>query len=216
MVKIVKRNGSIVDFNKDRIINAITKAYQDINGADTTPEYATEIADLVYEVATQFDEPLTVEQIQELVEDYLTDYDRLVAKAYIKYRYKRGVMRSCSTEFIRAISEKLNASNVVNQNANVDEHSFGGRLGEASGILTKQYALDFLLSPMAKANHLNNEIYIHDLDHYALGDHNCLSIPFDDLLANGFKTRQTDVRPANSINTAFQLVAVIFQLQSLM
>jgi ribonucleoside-triphosphate reductase len=125
-------------------------------------------------------------------------------------------MRSCSAEFIRAISEKLNASNVVNQNANVDEHSFGGRLGEASGILTKQYALDFLLSPMAKANHLNNEIYIHDLDHYALGDHNCLSIPFDDLLANGFNTRQTDVRPANSINTAFQLVAVIFQLQSLM
>jgi len=45
--------------------------------------------------------------------------------------------------------------------------------------------------------------------------HNCLSIPFDDLLKNGFNTRQTDVRPANSVNTAFQLVAVIFQLQSL-
>ena len=216
MIQVVKRNGSCVNFDKDRIINAITKAYQEVNDIKDTPEYAEEIADLVYEVATQFDEPLTVEQIQELVEDYLTDYDRLVAKAYIKYRYKRGVMRSCSTEFIRAISEKLNASNVVNQNANVDEHSFGGRLGEASGVLTKQYALDFLLSPMAKANHLNNEIYIHDLDHYALGDHNCLSIPFDDLLANGFNTRQTDVRPANSINTAFQLVAVIFQLQSLM
>lgn len=54
-----------------------------------------------------------------------------------------------------------------------------------------------------------------DLDNYALGNHNCLTIPFDDLLANGFNTRQTDVRPANSINTAFQLVAVIFQLQSL-
>ena len=58
-------------------------------------------------------------------------------------------------------------------------------------------------------------IYTHDLDHYAVGDHNCLSIPFDDLLANGFNTRQTDVRPAGSVNTAFQLVAVIFQLQSL-
>lgn len=54
-----------------------------------------------------------------------------------------------------------------------------------------------------------------DLDSYAVGMHNCLSIPFDDLLRNGFKTRQTDVRPANSINTAFQLLAVIFQLQSL-
>jgi ribonucleoside-triphosphate reductase len=68
---------------------------------------------------------------------------------------------------------------------------------------------------MAKENHLNNEIYIHDLSSYAVGCHNCLSIPFDDLLAKGFNTRQTDVRPANSINTAFQLVAVIFQLQSL-
>ena len=54
-----------------------------------------------------------------------------------------------------------------------------------------------------------------DLDSYEIGMHNCLSIPFDKLLKNGFSTRQTDVRPANSVNTAFQLVAVIFQLQSL-
>lgn len=54
-----------------------------------------------------------------------------------------------------------------------------------------------------------------DLNAYATGQHNCLSIPFDDLLAKGFNTRQTDVRPAGSINTAFQLVAVIFQIQSL-
>jgi len=53
-------------------------------------------------------------------------------------------------------------------------------------------------------------VYIHDLDAYYVGSHNCLSIPFDDLLANGFNTRQTDVRPAGSVNTAFQLVAVIF------
>ena len=62
---------------------------------------------------------------------------------------------------------------------------------------------------------MENMVYIHDLDSYAIGMHNCLTIPFDDLLKNGFNTRQTDVRPANSINTAFQLVAVIFQLQSL-
>ena len=68
---------------------------------------------------------------------------------------------------------------------------------------------------MARQNHVNNEIYIHDLSAYAVGTHNCLSIPFDDLLAKGFNTRQTDVRPAGSVNTAFQLVAVIFQLQSL-
>lgn len=215
-MEIIKRNGQRVEFDKDKIAVAITKAYQDAYFNNEIPSYAYKIADKIYEIAEQSDAPLGVEDIQELVEDYLTDYDKVVAKVYIRYRYKRGVLRSCSDEFVRAISEKLNATNVVNQNANVDEHSFGGRLGEASGLLTKQYALDFLLSPMAKANHLNNEIYIHDLDHYALGDHNCLSVPFDKLLAEGFNTRQTDVRPANSINTAFQLVAVIFQLQSLM
>ena len=216
MINIIKRNGDIVEFDKQRIINAINKANKDVNFTEEIPAYAYEIADLVYEVASQFDEPLTVEQIQELVEDYLTDYDRLVAKAYIKYRYKRGVMRACSDEFIRSISEKLQAKNVQNQNANVDEHSFGGRVGEASDEMMKQYALDFCMSDMARNNHLNNEIYIHDLSAYAVGMHNCLSIPFDKLLAEGFNTRQTDVRPANSINTAFQLVAVIFQLQSLM
>ncbi len=81
--------------------------------------------------------------------------------------------------------------------------------------MTKRYALENIISPMARANHENNEIYIHDLGAYAVGSHNCLSIPFDDLLAKGFNTRQTDVRPAGSVNTAFQLVAVIFQLQSL-
>ena len=219
MIQIRKRNGSLATFDKNKIINAIDKANKDVYGSKAPiPPFAEDIADNILEVARnpEIDRPLTVEEIQDLVEDNLFEYDPLMSKSYIKYRYKRGVMRSCSTEFVRTISEKLSASNVVNQNANVDEHSFGGRLGEASGVLTKQYALDFMLSPMARENHLGNMIYIHDLDHYALGDHNCLSVPFDKLLAEGFNTRQTDVRPANSINTAFQLVAVIFQLQSLM
>ena len=80
---------------------------------------------------------------------------------------------------------------------------------------TPDAAVVVIIADMAKNNHLNNEIYIHDLNSYAVGSHNCLSIPFDKLLANGFNTRQTDVRPAQSVSTAFQLVAVIFQLQSL-
>lgn len=213
---IIKRTGKLVPFDKNKIINVITRAYQTLYKKTDIPAFATLIADAIYDVAQQESEPLTVEDIQDLVEDYLTAYDKLLAKAYIRYRYKRGVMRSCSNEFIRAISEKLMAKDVQNSNANVDEFSFGGRIGEASNEMTKQYALDFCMSEMSKRNHLNNEIYIHDLNAYAVGMHNCLSIPFDDLLANGFNTRQTDVRPANSINTAFQLVAVIFQLQSLM
>ena len=118
-------------------------------------------------------------------------------------------------ELMDTIGEKLSAANVQNQNANVDEYSFGGRMGEMNGAVARKYALDYIISPMAKQNHEGNMVYIHDLDAYAVGMHNCLTIPFDDLLANGFNTRQTDVRPAQSVSTAFQLVAVIFQLQSL-
>ena len=138
-----------------------------------------------------------------------------VAKAYIKYREQRTKERNWNNKMMRAARKKLAGSHIENQNANVDEHSFGGRRGEFDSIISKQYALDNCMSKMARENHLNNEIYIHDLDTYAVGMHNCLSVPFDELLANGFNTRQTDVRPANSINTAFQLVAVLFQLQSL-
>src|SRR5574344_1074799 len=138
-----------------------------------------------------------------------------VARVYITYRNERTKERNKRSDFMKVLKEKLMASNVQNQNANVDEFSFGGRRGEAASELTRQIALDNFISPMSRSNHINNRVYIHDLDSYILGNHNCLSVPFDDLLAKGFNTRQTDVRPAKSINTAFQLIAVVFQLQSL-
>lgn len=151
-----------------------------------------------------------------MCENYLMDsYRKDVARAYIRYRYKKEVARESKDDFIKALSSKINGEDIENQNANVDEMSFGGRVGAASDLQMKEFALNHCVSNMARKNHLNNEIYIHDLSAYPVGMHNCLSIPFDDLLANGFNTRQTDVRPANSVNTAFQLVAVIFQLQSL-
>jgi ribonucleoside-triphosphate reductase len=118
-------------------------------------------------------------------------------------------------DLMKAVADKLLGRKIDNQNANVDEHSFGGRMGEANDVVCRQFALDFLVSEKAKKNHIDNRVYIHDLNSYAVGNHNCLSVPFDDLLANGFVVKQTDVRPAGSLNTAFQLVAVIFQLQSL-
>ena len=159
---------------------------------------------------------LKVEEIQDfVVRKLMSSKYKEVATAYIQYRHLHQMARSQYKELMDAVAEKLQAKDVKNQNANVDEHSFGGRIGEASDVVTKKYALEYLVSPMARKNHENNEIYIHDLNAYSVGSHNCLSIPFDELLANGFNTRQTDVRPAQSINTAFQLLAVIFQLQSL-
>lgn len=215
-MKVIKRDGTIVPFDIEKIIVAINKAFVEVDGALYEEDTANDIA---YEIGCKvanMKDCITVEEIQDLVEDYLMRSERRdVARAYIRYRYKKEVARNKKDDFIQAIREKLDASDIKNQNANVDEASFGGRTGEASSVVTKQLALDYLISPMARENHLNNEIYIHDLDSYYVGSHNCLSIPFDDLLADGFNTRQTDVRPAGSANTAFQLVAVIFQLQSL-
>ena len=233
MYKIIKRDGSLVNFDKNKIINAINLALIEVDGELYETDTATSIADDIFSYVQNFENRnfnatttegafqqlnrhVSVEDIQNLVEDYLMQSERRdVARAYIRYRYKKEIARNYKTDFIQAIEEKLTAKNVQNQNANVDEHSFGGRIGEAASYMTKQYALDYIVSETSRKNHLNNEIYIHDLDAYAVGSHNCLSIPFDDLLAKGFNTRQGDIRPAGSINTAFQLVAVIFQLQSL-
>ena len=213
---IIKRDGSTVAFDANKIVTAINKAFVEVDGVLYESDTASDIA---YEIGKRVDNSqvaVTVEQIQDLVEKYLMRSERPdVARAYIRYRYKKEVARNFEHDFIDTIIEKLEASDVQNQNANVDEHSFGGRTGEASSVMTKRLALEHLVSPMARHNHENNEIYIHDLDNYYVGSHNCLSIPFDDLLARGFNTRQTDVRPAGSVNTACQLVAVIFQLQSL-
>lgn len=216
MSNVIKRDWSIVPFDKNKIVTAILKAFLEVDNkiyeTDTAEDIATEIQSKI----NSSDITYSIENIQDWVEDYLMRSERRdVAKAYIRYRYKNEVARNYENDFIDAIKEKLNAEDVKNQNANVDERSFGGRTGEASSVMTRKLALDFIVSPKSKANHVNNEIYIHDLDAYYVGSHNCLTIPFDDLLAKGFNTRQTDVRPAGSISTAFQLVAVIFQLQSL-
>ena len=218
MIYVIKRDGRQMPFDTEKIKKAILKAFEAVDG--TISEYAEtkaeNIANYIEGYCEEETTPLSIEQIQDLVENGLMATKRKdVAKAYIKYREARTKERNWNSEMMRAAEEKLSGKKIDNQNANVDEHSFGGRRGEFDSIIAKQYALDNCMSRMSRDNHLNNEIYIHDLDAYAVGMHNCLSIPFDDLLAKGFNTRQTDVRPANSVNTAFQLLAVIFQLQSL-
>ena len=217
-VIVVKRDGTEVPYDRNKIIIAVTKAILEVEGKICKQFLAQNIAKSVdsYLEAHSVD-CITVEEIQDVVENsliYSGNYPE-IARAYIRYRYKRELARNNYNDLMDTVGEKLSASNVQNQNANVDEHSFGGRMGEMNSAVARKYALDYIVSPMARKNHLENMIYIHDLDHYAVGSHNCLTIPFDKLLAEGFNTRQTDVRPAQSVSTAFQLVAVIFQLQSL-
>lgn len=211
---VEKRDGRIVPFDKEKIVTAIEGAFVDL---DKASEYShTKAREIANFIANTDREYISVEEIQDIIEQKLmASQSKDVAKQFIIYRNEREKIRLNNSKLIRLVGDKLRAENVMNQNANIDERSFGGRIGEASRAVTKQYALDNLMSTMSKENHINNMIYIHDLDSYAVGMHNCLSIPFDDLLANGFTTRQCDIRPANSINTAFQLIAVISQIQSL-
>lgn len=214
-MKVIKRNGQKVEFDSKKITAAILKTFLEADGEIT--DYAkNKAADISKYIEQNIQDNTNIEEIQDMVVKKLMDSSRKdIATRYVEYRHLHKMARDQYADFMNAISEKLQGSNIQNQNANVDEKSFGGRIGEATNLMMKQYALDYCMSDMAKNNHLNNEIYIHDLDHYAVGNHNCLSIPFDHLLAEGFNTRQTDVRPAQSISTALQLVAVIFQLQSL-
>lgn len=210
-MNVYKRNGTVVPFDKHKIITAVNKAAQEIDG-QTYPFTAEAIGNYV----ESLNKDLSVEEIQDIIEDQLMNCERKdIARAYIRYRYRREVARKNSSDFFDAIAEKLGGKKIENSNANVDEASFGGRVGEATSVMMKRYALDHCMSEMARNNHINNRIYIHDLNAYAIGQHNCNSLPLDDLLAKGFTTRQTDIRPANSVDTALQLVAVLFQLQSL-
>lgn len=212
MIKtVIKRDGTNAHFRIEKIFNVLDKAF-----GSKEMETPVEVYDFIKDWSNNYeDEIVDVETIQDKIEKYLMRYYPCVAKNFIIYRAEHKAMREEKSQLIKDVEKKLLAKNVENQNANVDEYSFGGRMGEVTRVVTKDYALKYCMSKKSKNNHLNNEIYIHDLDSYAAGMHNCLSIPFDDLLAKGFHTRQTDVRPANSINTAMQLVAVIFQLQSL-
>ena len=221
MLKVIKRNGQIVDFDANKIKEAVAKAYREVYPGMNDEcvlewkEFITEKVISNHYSKLDDNSQIDIENIQDNVEKCLMSLDKTVAKAYIIYRYQRAEVRDKYKDLMGLIREKLSAVNVQNQNANVDERSFGGRIGEITNAIMSQYALDYCMCEKSKNNHVNNRIYQHDLPIYAIGNHNCLSIPLDPLLEKGFDTRQTDVRPPQSVSTACQQVAVLDQLQSL-
>lgn len=176
-INIKKRDGAIVPFCAQKIIDAINKAFIEVDGKlyeeDTAISISKDITNAAIDAQSR-GTPLTVEEVQNLVEEELMDSERKdVARAYIRYRYKKEVAREKRADFDKAIEEKLLGTNKENKNANLDETSFGGRMGEAADVVMRDYALNNLISEKARKNHLENRIYIHDLSHYVLGDHNC-------------------------------------------
>ena len=159
--KVIKRDGRVVEFNTEKIKNAITKAMkrteQGIDNSLIEKVVGSLVNSKVYKSGT-----IDVETIQNFIEIELMKSKRKeVAREFIIYREKRTRNRNSRSKLIKNIKKKLKAQNIENQNANVDEASFGGRVGEASRVVTKEIALEYCVSKMARENHINNQIYIH-------------------------------------------------------
>jgi ribonucleoside-triphosphate reductase (formate) len=217
-MNVIKRDGKVEAFDFNKPFNALEKVYK--NGLKI--EVSTELSKKFDLKLSEFvdsnknNEPINIELIQDFIRDFLMDNDeREAAEQFIIYRDERSNYREANTKLQKNIGTKLYAKNVANQNANLDEESFGGRIGEAASEVCKDYALKHSMSKKSKRNHEQNMIYQHDLNSFAVGMHNCLTHTTDPILEHGFQVKQCDVRPASSLNTAFQLLAVNFQIQSL-
>lgn len=209
---ISKRDGKIVKFDKDKIVNAIIPAMKEADMIDY--HSAISIATKIEKFNNEDDEIAGVEQIQDKVEELLMQSYPDAARKYISYRNERTRARNMHTDLMKHIKQKVMCTNIINSNANVDEYSFGGRKNEAAGEMMKEIAMEELLDPTVKEYVNNNLLYIHDFTEYPLGDHNCLNANVQYMLHNGFNTRNGGVRRANSFSTACQLLAVIFQITS--
>lgn len=212
---VEKRDGKIEEFNIKNVLDSIRKAARSVK-AEISDETLEKMCKHVVAVVSKLDEPIKIVDIQLATEDALMKYNFYdVSRAFHDYRIAADNRRYKQLAITKEMDEKLSGSNIQNQNANVDEGSFGGKKGEMINSYLKNEALEYRINPKFSRLHKLNYLYEHDLDSWALGMHNCESVPFDDLLARGMITRQVVIRPAGSANTAFQLIAVGFQLQSL-
>lgn len=213
---VIKRNGNVTSFDKDKITSAIRKAMVECNEDVKNAEMVSN------EVVQRLDgEYINIEDIQDEVENCLMKLGfRDVAKAYILYRNERKNNRNeyakLYEEAQKTIADIMESKNIENANANVDEGSFSGKNSKVTSHFLKEYALNNLMDKRVADAHRSGLLYTHDLDNYCSGMHNCLNIDFHDLFENngGFETRNGDVRKPNDIMTFFQLVAVTFQCQS--
>lgn len=217
-MQVIKRDGTIQDFKPENIHRAVNKANSRSSEKLNEEKIEKVVSSAISFVKNLKKDEIDVEEIHKAVENALMKNNCFeVARKYMSYRQERDAKRFKKLPLVGIMESKLfvKKGEEVHQNANLDEFSFGGRKGEMDSAFLKEHALNYYISPKFAKNHINNRVYIHDLDSYILGMHNCLSVPMDELLSKTVHTRQVLIRPAGSVNTAFQLIAVYFQLQSL-
>lgn len=200
-MQVIKRDGRLVEFKRERIVDAISKAMSHtIEGIDL--DLATKIAESVekqFENQTQ----VSVYEIQDAVEKKLMGSSRKeVAQSYITYRYNRDVARKSKTRemFIDIISAKAN--DITRENANMNADTPAGMMMKFASETTKPFVDDFLLSKEVREAVNLGYIHIHDKDYYPTKSLTCIQHPLDKILANGFKAGHGSSRPAKRIETA--------------
>ena len=183
---VIKRDGRKVTFQPQKIINAIRKAFKEVDKEINS--FAKEVSIDIASYIESLNEDMTVEEIQDIIRDKLMETDRKdVAECFIIYRNDRSRIRERNSVIRTKARAKLNPKNDDRQNANVDGKSFGGRMGAVNSEVMREMALEEFMSEMARNNHLNNRIYIHDLDAYAVGMHNCYDSSTKFVTQNGVK-----------------------------
>ena len=200
-MQVVKRDGRLVEFNKERIIKAVSLAMmQTPGGVDL--ELANKIA-LAVEKQLEGKIQTTVYEIEDMVEKRLMASSRKeVAQSYITYRYNRDVARKSRTKemFLEIIETKSN--DVTRENANMNADTPAGMMMKFASETTKPFVDDFLLSAEARDAIKGGYVHIHDKDYYPTKSLTCLQHPLDRILENGFRAGHGSSRPAKRIETA--------------
>ncbi|WP_082423282.1 anaerobic ribonucleoside triphosphate reductase [Paenibacillus dakarensis] len=213
-MKVIKRDGTYVDFDVNRVTGAVNKAFKAVEGT-VKLEASSRIGEMVESEAVS-KEQISVEEIQDLVIQYLkrTGYED-TAKAYAQYRQARDLARIKRGELYKISNDIIRVKNMdlLRENANLNGESFSGKMSRIGSEYAKWMATSFVLPELLNEAVKEGYVYVHDLDQYALGTTNCIFIPFGRLLEKGFNTGNGSVRPPQSIMTAMALIAIIFQSQ---
>lgn len=202
---VVKRDGRVVGYNEEKIKAAIRKAM-------LTTELGEDEA-LINKITDRIgysgSERMTVEQIQDLVEDELMRSPRReVAKRYIAYRDQRSIARRAKTrDMFNEIIEAKN-NDITRENANMNTDSPAGMMMKFASETTKPFVDDYLLSPEAREAVRAGYIHIHDKDYYPTKSLTCVQHPLDRILANGFIAGHGESRPAKRIETASVIACI--------
>lgn len=196
--KVRKRDGRIVDFDKQLIVNAVKKAMVEIGQADE--EFAIKLAN---DIQNYDADTLSVAKIQELVENSLMKgYNPEVARAYIIYRNKRDKARSSKSNDIISDIIAAKKNDITRENANMNADTPAGMMMKVASERSKEYVDDFLLSDDVEALVDANILHVHDKDYYPTKSLTCLQHPVDKLLNKGFRAGHGESRPSQRIETA--------------